>query len=110
VTSDITDWVFGQLNLGFDQLEQRMYTAEEMQLLRDRSPSAYASQVRCRTLLLLGALDLRVPPSQGLLWANLLRSNHVPCTTYMYPDANHGLETPNSELFGLIAILEFLAG
>ena len=57
---------------------------------------------------MLGALDLRVPPSQGRYWANLLKGNGVDCKVILFPDANHGLETGDSERFGLEIILNFL--
>lgn len=108
VTSDISDWTFGQLGINFDQLMARCISEDEMKLFRDRSPSTYANQVKCPTLVMLGAMDLRVPPSQGRYWANLLRGNGVNCEVMLFPDANHSLETADSERFGLEAILNFL--
>ena len=108
VTSDISDWTFGQLGLGFDQVKTRGISAEELKLFQDRSPSKYYERVKCKTLVLLGALDLRVPPSQGKYWASLLKGNGVDCKVLWFPDANHSLETADSERFGLEAILNFL--
>ncbi len=79
-----------------------------MKLFHERSPSTYAKQVKCPTLVMLGAMDLRVPPSQGRYWANLLRGNGVDCELMSFPDANHGLETADSERYGFEAILNFL--
>lgn len=108
ITSDIGDWTFGQLGVGYDQLQMRSASEAELRLFRERSPSAYATNVECPTLVMLGAQDLRVPPSQGQHWAALLRGRGVDCTVYMFPDANHGLETAESERFGLQAIIAFL--
>ena len=108
VTSDISDWTFGQLGIKIDQLKSRGISEEEMKLFYDRSPSKYAKNVKCPTLLMLGSLDLRVPPSQGRYWAKLLKGNGVECQVLVFPDANHGLETGESERFGLEAILSFL--
>ena len=108
VTSDISDWTFGQLGLNYDQLKTRGISAEEMKLFQERSPSNFARSVKCKTLVMLGAIDLRVPPSQGKYWASLLRGNGVDCQVLWFPDANHGLETAESEKFGLEAILTFL--
>lgn len=107
VTSDISDWTFGQLGIEVDQMRGRGISEEEMKLFLDRSPSKYAWNVKCPTLLMLGSLDLRVPPSQGRYWANLLKGNGVDCQVLVFPDANHGLETAESERFGLEAILSF---
>lgn len=108
VTSDISDWTFGQLGLDFDQIKTRPINEAEMKLFQDRSPSKYSQNVRCKTLVMLGALDLRVPPSQGKYWASLLKGNGVDCQVLWFPDANHGLDTAESERFGLEAILNFL--
>lgn len=107
VTSDIADWTFGQLGINVDQLKTRGISDSEMKLFHDRSPSKYAHQVKCPTLMMLGAMDLRVPPSQGRYWANLLKGNGVDCQVVIFPDANHGLETGDSERFGLMAVLSF---
>lgn len=108
VTSDIADWTFGQLGIEIDQLKGREISEEEIKLFQERSPSKYAKNVKCPTLVMLGSLDLRVPPSQGRYWANLLKGNGVDCQVLVFPDANHGLETAESERFGLEAILSFL--
>lgn len=108
VTSDISDWTFGQLGLNYDQIKTRGIRDDELKLFQDRSPSKYADNVKCKTLVMLGALDLRVPPSQGKYWASLLKSNGIDCQILWFPDSNHGLETADSERFGLEAILSFL--
>lgn len=107
VTSDISDWTFGQLGIDYNQLSARGISAEELKLFHERSPSTYVRNVKCPTLVILGALDLRVPPSQGKYWANLLKGNGVDCKLLLFPDANHSLETADSERFSLEAILNF---
>lgn len=107
VTSDIADWTFGQLGIAIDQLKSRSMSAEELNLMFERSPSKYSKNVKCPTLVMLGAQDLRVPPSQGKYWVNLIKGNGVECQVLVFPDANHGLETADSERFGLEAILSF---
>lgn len=109
VTSDISDWTFGQLGISnFNQLKSRGLTSEEVKLFHERSPSKFADQVKCPTLVMLGAMDLRVPPAQGKYWANLLKANGVDCQVFLFPDANHGLETTESKRFGLLSIINFL--
>lgn len=109
VTSDITDWTFGQLGLKYDQSLSRCPSAEELILMRERSPSSYYKSVKCPSLVMLGAQDLRVDHSQGLYWSNLLKSVGVDVTVLIFPDANHGLETPESEKNGFLAIAHFLS-
>lgn len=107
-TTDITDWTFGQLGLDFDPLRHRIWSEAELALMRSKSPSACAHQASVPTLLLLGGCDLRVSPSQGRLWANLLKANGTRCDTYVFPDANHSLETPDSDRFSMLLMLDFL--
>ena len=108
MTSDIADWTFGQLGLPYDQLRCRCPTADELVLMRERSPSNYSKSVKCPSLIMLGAQDLRVQHSQGLYWSNLLKSTGVITQVMLFPDANHGLETADSEKFGFLAIVDFL--
>lgn len=108
VTSDISDWAFGQLGLEYDQIHPRPATVDELKLFNSRSPSSFSHLVKCPTLIMLGAQDLRVPPTQGQYWASMLKANGVDVQTLLFPDANHGLETADSERFGLEAIIKFL--
>ncbi len=108
VTSDIADWTFGQLGLAYDQLRTRSPSAEELVLMRERSPSTFSCSVKCPSLVMLGTQDLRVHHSQGLYWSNLLKSAGAAVKVMLFPDANHGLETADSEKFGFLAIHNFL--
>jgi dipeptidyl aminopeptidase/acylaminoacyl peptidase len=110
VTSDISDWTFGQLGLDYDQIKGTIPNSGDLKLFYDRSPSSYYQTVECRTLIMLGEMDLRVHPSQGKYWAQLLkgRLGEENCMLYTFPDANHGLETAESERFGLQIIVDFL--
>ncbi len=109
MTSDIADWTFGQLGLPYDQLRTRCPSSDEIILMRERSPSTFYQSVKCRSLIMLGAQDLRVQHSQGLYWSNLLKANDVNVKVMLFPDANHGLETAESEKFGFLAIIDFLS-
>ena len=110
VTSDISDWTFGQLGLDYYQMKGRCPNTEELKLFYERSPSSYYHAVECKTLIMLGAMDLRVSPTQGKYWAQLLKGSlgDDKCLLYVFPDANHSLETAESERVGLQIILEFL--
>ena len=43
----------------------------------NHSPILHVDKVKAPTLICVGKNDLRVPPSQGKLWYNRLRSNNV---------------------------------
>ena len=78
-----------------------------MKLFQERSPSTYAKAVKQDTC------DAWSDGFTGFLLikeklSSLLKGNGVDCQVFWFPDANHGLETAQSERFGLEAILNFL--
>ncbi|WP_264813692.1 alpha/beta hydrolase family protein, partial [Acetobacter lovaniensis] len=55
-----------------------------------RSPLSVASRIRAPVLLLQGAEDKVVPPSQAHAMAAALRAAGAPCTLYEFPGEGHG--------------------
>lgn len=47
--------------------------------------------VKCPTLLVIGAADARVPPEQSYYYYNTLKSLGVNTKMYNYPDSGHSL-------------------
>lgn len=45
--------------------------------MRNASPIAHVHKVKAPTILMVGSKDLRVPPSQSMLYYNKLRANNV---------------------------------
>lgn len=87
--SDIPDWCFVEAGLAFPA--DGVVTAEAFAAMRHASPIAHVGGVQAPTLLMLGGADLRVPPSQGLLWHHALQSRGVLSRVLWYADEGHSL-------------------
>lgn len=72
------------------------------------SPASRVASVRAPVLLLLGGRDKRVPPSNGLAFAAALRSRGVPTRTLVFPDDEHPLSKPRTEVEAWLNILDWL--
>jgi dipeptidyl aminopeptidase/acylaminoacyl peptidase len=65
-----------------------------------QSPATYAAQMATPTLVMHGALDYRVPDTQGLAYYNTLKAKGVPARLLWFPDENHWILKPaNSQLW-----------
>ena len=107
-TSDIEDWVAFEGGVGENFPDEAVVAAggvgtsafgrglreEDVARLWRRSPMSTVSNVTCRSLILLGADDLRVPPTQGKQWARQLRTRGKEVACVIYPDNNHPLAAP----------------
>ena len=71
---------------------------ETLAVMHRASPSAHVSNVKAPVLMLIGGKDRRVPPSQGLAYANELRRRGVTVKTNFYPEDGHALDRPQTEL------------
>lgn len=65
------------------------------------SPISFAHRVKTPVLILHGANDARVPPSQGRFFALALRRHGVPNEQVIYPREPHGLQERNHQLDAL---------
>jgi dipeptidyl aminopeptidase/acylaminoacyl peptidase len=65
-----------------------------------QNPRAHAKGMKTPTLVIHGALDYRVPDSQGLAYYNTLKAKGVPARLVFFPDENHWILKPrNSKLW-----------
>ncbi|KAF2072327.1 hypothetical protein CYY_006361 [Polysphondylium violaceum] len=102
--SDIPDWCFYECGLkpsvdrGDDTLYHTLPTLEEIEQMKQCSPSRYIDEIKTPSLLSLGDSDLRVPPSQGLLYYRSLMERNVPTKCVMYPKTGHSLDTVDAKL------------
>lgn len=109
MASDIDDWAFGQLGLNNDLGRPRPPDQGELIKMREHSPSGWlGDHVRCPTLIMVGERDLRVPPFQGKMWHRWLQALGVESRLLCFPDADHSLDSPTSELVTLRSTIEFL--
>ena len=65
-----------------------------------QNPKDYARRMKTPTLVIHGALDYRVPDSQGLAYYNTLKAKGIPSRLVFFPDENHWILKPqNSRLW-----------
>jgi acylaminoacyl-peptidase len=68
------------------------------------SPVTYINNVTAPVLLCLGAKDRRVPYTQGLEYAQLLKAKGVKVSMLVFPEDCHALDKPTSEADQWVAI------
>lgn len=109
MTSDIPDFPFGQLGLPYDLRNPRPATAEELEKMRQASPSSRVHLANVPTLILIGQDDLRVPPSQGFAWHSWLQARGIPAELRVYKGTGHALDSAEAEFQSLHHIFRFFA-
>jgi acylaminoacyl-peptidase len=85
-----------------------MPSAEALVAMRAVSPAAHVAAVCTPVLMLLGAKDRRVPPSNGLSYARALKQRGVPVRTIIFPEDEHPLSKPRTELECYVSLLAWL--
>ena len=106
--TDIPDWCFVEsAGLG-GQAYREAPDAAQLALMRAVSPVAYIDSVQAPVLMLLGAKDRRVPPSNGLAYARALKHRGVAVRTIVFPEDEHPLSKPRTEMESYLNILEWL--
>ena len=103
VSTDITDWVFGQMQLPFDL--NSLFNAETLQKLSEATPARFAKDIQAPILLLLGLKDRRVHHTQGLFWKKLCNGKDF--SLRLYDDADHSLDSEKSNFDLPIQIASF---
>lgn len=94
--SDIPDWVLCE-GLGTYDFDYKCVGGPEMfSVLFSKSPVRYIDNVKTPTLLMIGSVDLRVPPSQGMEYYKALISRGVEAKALIYKEDNHPLDKPQT--------------
>ena len=79
--------------------------------MRAKSPVAHVGAVAERkrpVLMLIGAADRRVPPTNGLRYAAALRAAGGTCHVRVFPEDAHGLVKPRTEFESFVTVAAFL--
>jgi len=97
---DLTSMYFTTEELWFPEWEfgGPPWNAADPKLYRAMSPSTYVESMRTPTLVIHGALDFRVPDSQGLAMFTALRRQGVPARYVWFPDENHWILKPANRI------------
>lgn len=104
--TDIPDWCFAEV---FGQeLDSALPTSEQLIAMRAASPVAHLAGYKTPTLVALGNKDRRVPPSQGVMFHQLLKEKRVPTRLISFPDDVHAIDSPAAEAEHWLAIADWL--
>ncbi|XP_046390748.1 acylamino-acid-releasing enzyme-like [Ischnura elegans] len=98
VISDIPDWCTVESGVGEwkgDGVSSTYCDTNDLAKMRQVSPIVHAASVRAPTLVMIGRQDLRVPPSQGLLYYRCLKANNVKTRLLVYDDCHSLSKVPN---------------
>jgi acylaminoacyl-peptidase len=106
--TDIPDWCFVESAwLGKSSYDESP-SSEKLARMRAVSPIAVVNNVRAPVLMLLGAKDRRVPASNGLAYARALKHRGVTVRTILFPEDEHPLSKPRTEMESFLNALEWL--
>lgn len=80
---------------------------EAEQLYRDRAPLSHVDDICCPVLLLQGAEDKVVPPSQSEMFRDALARKKIPHAYVLFPGEQHGFRQAETQIAALNAELSF---
>jgi dipeptidyl aminopeptidase/acylaminoacyl peptidase len=80
---------------------------ESKQLYHDRSPINFVDQIACPVLILQGAEDRVVPPSQAEEIVDALWEKHLPHAYLLFPGEDHGFRAAENIIRSFEAELSF---
>jgi acylaminoacyl-peptidase len=105
--SDISDWCYVETGgLGPDAYDE-VPSPAVLAKMHAISPVAHIDAVRAPVLMLLGAKDRRVPPSNGTTYAHALRQRGVTVRMLTFPEDEHALSKPRTELESFANIMDW---
>lgn len=104
-TTDIPEWCYVEAcgSEGISSFTEAP-PPELLTLFHSMSPISHVSRVKTPTLFLLGAQDRRVPSSNGLQYARVLKENGVEVKVILFPNDKHGLDRPQSDFESFVNI------
>lgn len=108
-STDIPDWCFVE-TLGIDAYTDDP-SIETLAHMRSKSPIAHVEEVARKgapVMMLIGAVDRRVPPTNGLRYAAALRAAGGTCHVRVFPEDAHGLVKPRTEFESFVTVAAFL--
>ncbi|KAI4460707.1 serine peptidase s9 family member [Holotrichia oblita] len=105
IMSDIPDWCSVVIGSQYTQIgEPNIQNLISMRLL---SPIQHAYKVKAPTMIQVGSVDLRVPPTQSKEYYTRLKANGVPVIMHLYND-NHSIGSILNEVDYLINTILFI--
>nr|CAG8641211.1 889_t:CDS:10 [Entrophospora candida] len=107
--TDIPDWCFSECGIEYSLKRPSIMKPKDYSQMFNNSPIKNIDEVKTPTLLMLGQEDKRVPHYNGLNWWYYLKGKgDVDIQCKMYNETGHSLDSIDAEVFGFIAIINFL--
>ncbi len=103
-TTDIPDWCYVEAGLTYNFTAANLPSLTDIERMHMVSPVSHINNVTAPVLLCLGAKDRRVPYTQGLEYAQLLKAKGVKVSMQVFPEDCHALDKPTSEADQWVAI------
>lgn len=111
----VSDWVrlLQQTPAWWDDLRRLLFTEmgdprTETPYLQSISPVYHADQIRRPLLVLQGANDPRVRPSESQSIVDAVHAHNVPVQYVVFPDEGHGFRKPGNQIEAYKTIRKFL--
>ncbi len=107
--TDIPDWCFVEAGLPYDNDARALaLSPASFDAMQKASPMHFVGGVVAPTLLLIGGQDLRVPPSQGIMWHNALKARGVITKMLWFPEEGHSLASLPCEAESFVHVILWL--
>lgn len=91
--TDIPDWYYAEFGMGDDLQTASAVSPDTYGKLQALSPIAHVEKVTANVLMLVGASDKRVTPTQGMNYYHALkRVGKSETDMLVFPGQGHGLE------------------
>jgi len=104
--SDIPEWIYAEVFGTAHNLEP---TPEDYKTLYEYSPISMNKDIKSSVLLMLGAVDRRVPPGSGVNYYKILKSKGVDISMAWYPEDAHALASSSEvEFDNVVKIMAFI--
>ncbi|TFK99865.1 Alpha/Beta hydrolase protein [Pterulicium gracile] len=104
-TSDIPDWYYEECDIRYTPTST--VTPSTYKKMYDASPIAHFDKVEVPLLFLLGEVDQRVAPTQGMAFYHALKGRGKEVDVLMFKGESHGLEGVECAWVGFRAEMEW---
>uniref|UniRef100_A0A0P5PDY1 acylaminoacyl-peptidase n=1 Tax=Daphnia magna TaxID=35525 RepID=A0A0P5PDY1_9CRUS len=92
--TDIADWTIVESGLGDGSELENLLELQSFSRMWEFSPIRYAKQVKAPTLLLVGKVDRRVPPTQSIEYYRALKLSGIKTRMILYEDCHSLSQVP----------------
>ncbi|CAH1784714.1 unnamed protein product [Owenia fusiformis] len=104
-STDIPDWCFVEAGIEYNQ--SILAGVEDYKKMWERSPIKYVKDVTTPVMIMLGAIDLRVPPKQGHEYYRALKANNVEARMLVYEGNCHPINKVDAEADAFVNIVKW---